>query len=148
MPSHAKAASLTEFFTADHRRCDALWTEVESAAGGGDAEDTVAAWTRFDEAMRAHLDMEEQVLFPAFDERSGMSGAGPTMVMRAEHDQMREVLRVMGNAALAGDYEELLDQGDTLLMLIGQHNVKEENMLYPMAADMLDWPPLRDRLPR
>ena len=99
--------------------------------------------------MRAHLEMEEQVLFPAFDAAAGMSGGGPTMVMRSEHDQMRDVLRRMGDSAAVGEHDELLDHGDTLLMLVGQHNIKEEQMLYPMAADMLgpDWPALRARLP-
>ena len=36
-----------------------------------------------------------------------------------------------------GDTEEALDLGDTLLMVIQQHNVKEEGMLYPMAENML-----------
>ena len=37
----------------------------------------------------------------------------------------------------SGDLEGALDLGDTLLMLIQQHNVKEEGMLYPMAENML-----------
>ena len=31
----------------------------------------------------------------------------------------------------------MLDHGDTLLMIAQQHNVKEENILYPMADDAL-----------
>ena len=30
-----------------------------------------------------------------------------------------------------------MDIGDTLLMLIQQHNIKEEGMLYPMAENVL-----------
>ncbi len=143
-----KDQALDEFFTTDHRTCDDLWAEVEAAAGKPAA--VLTAWTRFDEAMRTHLDMEEQVLFPAFDAAAGMNGGGPTMVMRAEHHQMREVLRRMANAAAVGDQDRLLDHGDTLLMLIGQHNIKEEQMLYPMAANLLgpSWPALREQLPK
>jgi hemerythrin-like domain-containing protein len=38
--------------------------------------------------------------------------------------------------------------GDTLLMLIQQHNQKEEHMLYTMAERALaaDWAKLRERL--
>ena len=61
---------------------------------------------------------------------------------------MRGLLGQMAEAAARGDSQELLDQGDTLLMLIAQHNQKEEGMLYPMAEQALDaeWSDLRARL--
>ena len=40
-------------------------------------------------------------------------------------------------AMKSGDAEQAMDLGDTLLMLIQQHNIKEEGMLYPMAENML-----------
>lgn len=124
------------FFQADHRRCDGLWSEVERAvdAGGGEAQ----AWGAFAEAMERHFRMEEEVLFPRLEERTGMpAGAGPTAVMRAEHAQMRGLIAQMGAAAASGDWETLADHGDTLLMLTQQHNVKEEGILYPMADQAL-----------
>ena len=66
-----------------------------------------------------------------------MGGSGPTAVMRMEHQQMRGLLDQIGEAMDANDAQQALDIGDTLLMLIQQHNVKEENMLYPMAQNML-----------
>jgi hemerythrin-like domain-containing protein len=68
--------------------------------------------------------------------------------MRMEHDQMRGLLDQMGAALERGDHDALLDQGDTLLMLIQQHNQKEEGMLYPMSERALasEWPALHDRL--
>ena len=41
--------------------------------------------------MLRHFEMEEAVLFPAFEEATGMT-QGPTMVMHAEHVQMKGVL--------------------------------------------------------
>ena len=124
--------TLAAFFLADHRHCDALWAGVESAADGDDAAAAAAAWKRFDRTLRTHLQMEEEVLFPAFESATGMV-AGPTQVMRMEHTQMRGVLDQMGAALEAGDLQELLDQGDTLHLLIQQHNMKEEGILYPTA---------------
>jgi hypothetical protein len=48
----------------------------------------------------------------------------------------------------AGDAQEAMDIGDTLLMMTQQHNVKEEGMLYPMAENMLagDWSALATQL--
>ena len=70
-----------------------------------------------------------------------MAGGGPVMVMKMEHQQMLGLLEQIGEAIEAGNAGEAMDIGDTLLMLIQQHNVKEEGMLYPMAENMLagDW---------
>jgi len=122
-----------EYFQGDHRRCDGLWAEVEAAADKGGAAEQHAA---FDAAMRRHFELEEQVLFPAIEEATGMT-AGPTQVMRMEHTRMRGVLDQMSGAAHSGDWQSVVDHGDTLLMLIGQHNVKEEGILYPMADQFL-----------
>ena len=70
-----------------------------------------------------------------------MGGGGPTAMMRMEHQQMRGLLDQIGEAMEAGDAQEAMDIGDTLLMMVQQHNVKEEGMLYPMAENILagDW---------
>jgi hemerythrin-like domain-containing protein len=140
--------SLREYFILDHRSCDERWADVEAAAEAGKAEDIAAAWQRFDRSQRRHLQMEEEVLFPAFENATGMTGGGPTFVMRSEHEQMRGLLDQMGAAAGGGAYDELVDLGDTLLMLIQQHNAKEEQMLYPMAERALapQWSELQGRL--
>ena len=140
--------SLQEYFSEDHRRCDACWAEVEGAAESGSAADVKTAWQRFEAAQRRHLRMEEEVIFPAFERATGMTGGGPTFVMRAEHDQMRGLLEQMGEAAEAGELDALVDLGDTLLMLIQQHNQKEEHMLYPMSSDALaaEWDALYARV--
>lgn len=141
-------AGLAGFFTQDHQECDARWAELEEHLEGADAATAQTLWKAFDNGMRRHLAMEEDVLFPAFDSRSGMGGGGPTAMMRMEHQQMRGLLDQIGAAIDAGDTDEALDVGDTLLMLIQQHNVKEEGMLYPMAQNMLsgEWASLAAQL--
>lgn len=143
----SQGPGLVEFFTQDHRHCDEGWAEVESAAQAGGAA-LQAAWTEFEHRMLRHLSWEEDVLFPAFETSTGMSGMGPTVIMRSEHDQMRKVLVAMADAVERGETEALLDLGDTLMMLIQQHNVKEEGMLYPMSEHhlMAQWPELRELL--
>ncbi len=139
---------LKEFFTLDHRRIDDTWAEVESAAQSGDMEAEKEKWRSFQSELLRHLRMEEEVMFPAFEQASGMTGGGPTFVMRSEHEQMRGLIVQMSAAADGGDYDELVDLGDTLLMLIQQHNQKEEQMLYPMAEQALtaDWSKIREKL--
>ena len=139
---------LKEFFTVDHRRCDEMWAEVETAVQGGNVEVEKQSWRTFQSEMLRHLRMEEEVMFPAFEQASGMTNGGPTFVMRSEHEQMRGLMGQMAAAADSGDYDELVDLGDTLLMLIQQHNQKEEQMLYPMAERALtnDWATIREKL--
>ena len=132
------------FFTADHRRCDEIWARVEAAADAADAGALRTQFGAFEAALRQHLEIEEHVLFPAFEAATGMRG-GPTQVMRMEHTQMRSLLARMAKAAADGDADGVVDTGDTLLMLIQQHNLKEEGMLYPMCERALGgaaWQPI------
>ena len=141
-------ASLSEYFTLDHRNCDSQWAEIEAAAESGESGRVNAAWQAFEKTLRRHLAKEEEVMFPAFEAATGMSDGGPTFVMRSEHQQMRGLLDQMAAAAGRGDHDELIDQGDTLLMLIQQHNQKEESILYPMAERALgpEWAELHRRI--
>jgi hemerythrin-like domain-containing protein len=143
-----EAPSLSDYFTDGHRSCDAQWADVEAAADAGEAEDTARAWRRFEVSLRRHLAQEEEILFPAFEQTTGMTDAGPTFVMRSEHQQMRGLLDQMAAALERGEAQELLDLGDTLLLLIQQHNQKEEHMLYPMSERALGarWSVLREEL--
>ena len=145
MPHVSPEAGPVEFFTADHHACDDLWAAVETAAATRDVAATRAAFAAFAAATRRHFEMEEAVLFPAFEEETGMT-MGPTRVMRMEHDQMRGLLATM--AMIEDDVDDLVEQGDTLLMLTQQHNMKEEGMLYPMTERALGgaWAPIAARL--
>jgi len=139
----------SELFSGDHHDCDGLWAEVEAAVESGDTDVAKKKWEEFQSRMLRHFAMEEEVLFPAIENAAGLPPhAGPTAVMRAEHAQMRGVLEQMASEAAKGDFEALADHGDTLLMLIQQHNVKEEGILYPMADQALGaaWPGLSDKL--
>ncbi len=116
----------------DHRHCDELFAAAETAAAQGRWGRAREDFGRFLAAMARHFTMEEDVLFPAFEDRTGMR-AGPTQVMRMEHAQMRELMDGMAQAAEAGDADRFLGLSETLNMLMQQHNLKEENMLYPMS---------------
>lgn len=139
---------LAFFFEQDHQDCDARWADVEELLDAGDIELARAAWLKFNTSMHRHFAMEEEVLFPAFDAKSGMAGGGPVAVMKMEHQQMRGLLEQIGEAIEGDDGEQAMDLGDTLLMLVQQHNVKEEGMLYPMAENLLasDWDKLSEVL--
>ncbi|MFO1427497.1 MAG: hemerythrin domain-containing protein [Steroidobacteraceae bacterium] len=65
------------------------------------------------------------------------SSAGPTAVMRSEHQQLRELLEA-GKLSLADeDATAFTGLAETLLTMLQQHNLKEEHILYRMCDSML-----------
>lgn len=127
--------TITAVMSGDHAQCDSSFADMEEAAAGGDWDKLEGELRDFDEAMRRHLDFEEQILFPTL-QAAGVP-PGPTEVMLMEHEQMRELLDQLGRAAAGQDSEEFMGVAETLLMLIQQHNVKEEQVLYHMADELL-----------
>lgn len=126
----------TEPLQQHHKHCDDLFAAAEALAHTGDwpACETMAA--KFCDEIEAHFATEEQVVFPAFSAATGMSG-GPVAVMRMEHAQMRDLLTQMKAAVKARDRNGYGGAADTLLILMQQHNMKEENILYPMCDNSL-----------
>jgi len=62
---------------------------------------------------------------------------GPTQVMRMEHIQMKQLFSEMEQAVKARDDAQYLGLSETLMMIMQQHNMKEEQMLYPMMDQTL-----------
>ena len=122
---------ISRFLTHDHEHCDALFAEAENAVAKADWSRATEQFKAFARDTLRHFAREEEVFFPAFENRTGMNG-GPTFVMRGEHDQMRDTLKAMEQALQAKDGQHYLGLSETLLMLMRQHNLKEENILYPM----------------
>ena len=129
-------ATILEFLGGDHRTCDALFASAEDAVGQKNWGGAGTLFEQFHASMKHHLAMEESILFPAFEAHTGNT-MGPTQVMRMEHEQMRGLMQEMAHAVAKTDYEGYLGLSETLNMLMQQHNLKEENMLYPMSDRVL-----------
>ena len=128
--------TILEFLGNDHRVCDDLFASAEAAVAKNSWDSARDLHDRFQAAMARHFAMEEDVLFPAFEARTGNS-TGPTQVMRMEHAQMRGLMQDMASAVATGNQNGFLGMSETLNMLMQQHNLKEENMLYPMSDQVL-----------
>ncbi|MDP1929548.1 MAG: hemerythrin domain-containing protein [Thiobacillus sp.] len=128
--------TIVEFLGSDHHACDDLFASAENAVAKQNWDSARTLFNRFQAAMAHHMAMEEIVLFPAFETHTHNS-TGPTQVMRSEHEQIRELLHAMTRAVGESNYDRYLGLSETLNMLLQQHNLKEENMLYPMADRVL-----------
>ena len=129
--------------TDDHRACDHAFARAETLAARGEWENAAQALAEFAAALEAHFEAEEEQLFPRFEAVTGMTG-GPTQVMRGEHADMRAVLAAMQDAMARRDAEDFAGEAETLIVMLQQHNMKEEGILYPMCDAQLAGE--RDRL--
>lgn len=128
--------TIRDFMAHDHLHCDGVLASTERLVATQDWNAAAAAFAQFQTQVLQHFAAEESVLFPAFEEKSGMR-MGPTQVMRGEHAQMRQLMDACAAALQAGDAGDYAGYADTLLIMMQQHNVKEENVLYPMCDQHL-----------
>ncbi len=129
----------------DHDRLDALEARAFGARDQGDLAEATALYSVFALGLRRHIRFEEELLFPEFEASAGFSSAmGPTAVMRDEH---REILECLGRIeGVIGDSASGVDSiRHALHSVLGNHNLKEENIVYP-GTDQALTPLERDAL--
>lgn len=120
---------LSRVLTGQHRQLDRLLEDADKLCGTAFEPE---ALSRFCDAMERHLGVEERVLFPALEQRMGRGG--PITVMRQEHDAIRGLMAALRVAEAPGAYGPIVE---TLTVLVQQHHVKEEHVLYPLSDELL-----------
>ena len=129
--------TVNEFMTNDHRHCDEQFAEVENSVDSGNFEASNILFKEFKDHMLKHFQMEEEVMFPEFNE-NGDGHCNPTGVMIMEHDQMRTLLDQMSEALKDQNKQKFLGLSENLLFVMQQHNMKEEQITYNMVDSSLD----------
>ena len=127
--------TIAAFMTTDHKACDDEFAIAEENALNGDWGKTETAFNAFRDDMARHFRMEEDALFPALLSAGGPSG--PVSVMLMEHEQIRGLLEQMAVAVTQKNADKYGGLSETLLIVMQQHNHKEENILYPIADQVL-----------
>lgn len=122
---------ILEFMRDDHRACDHLYTDAENALAAKNSDEAKRLFGEFYRATHHHFDMEELELFVTFEKRTGMVN-GPTQMMRFEHQQLRTQLDAMQKALNENHFNDFFGIGESMMIMLQQHNMKEEQMLYPM----------------
>ena len=129
-----KTESITEYYESDHDRLDKLFREFQTSKRS-DFPKAKEIFRQFKIGLQRHILWEEEILFPLFEEKTGMKGTGPTEVMRREHRQIKALLEAIHQRVQVQDPESDAEEGE-LLEILGAHNEKEEHILYP-AIDRL-----------
>jgi regulator of cell morphogenesis and NO signaling len=138
------ARGVAEALAWDHDRLDALDRRAFERFAGGDLQGAGATWSELVVGLKRHIRFEEDIVFPTFEQLLGTPSAhGPTGMMRAEHREIERLIDGVGRA-FAGDGLAAEWRSD-LHRVLGEHNQKEEHVIYP-GIDRCLAPPERDAL--
>jgi iron-sulfur cluster repair protein YtfE (RIC family) len=127
-------ATVQAAFAQDHDRLDRL-LDTFRRLKRVDFAKAKEAFREFKTGLQRHILWEEHILFPLFEEKTGMRDYGPTVVMRAEHREIGRRLEALHDKVRRQDVDSDREEQD-LLQALFAHNQKEENALYP-ALDRL-----------
>jgi len=127
---------ISQFMTQEHRDCDTEFAAAEQAAANGDWAKAEEDFLAFSNDTLRHFKREEDELFPAFEAQTG-SSEGPTQVMRYEHEQVKGLIGKLAGALESQDKDAYLSLCESMMILLQQHNMKEEQMLYAMCDRVL-----------
>jgi hemerythrin-like domain-containing protein len=95
-------------------------------------------------ADRSHHGKEETHLFPALEQRGVPRQGGPIGVMLYEHTQGRQLIAQLATAVQAYKSGEpraggqIIEAARDYISLLTLHIHKEDNILFPIAEDILD----------
>lgn len=119
-----------------HTRCETLRATAAAALEAGEWEAFAGRLETLRAGLYAHFAFEEDELFPQFERASGMREA--TEALRAEHRDIRAILDALGAASAAHDPEGCRAEFATVTQLLRQHQAREEQLIYPTLAHMLE----------
>jgi iron-sulfur cluster repair protein YtfE (RIC family) len=121
--------AISAVFEQDHDRLDRLFKTFQECKRSN-CSLALRSFMEFRSGLQRHIVWEEDVLFPLWEEKTGIKDGGPTTVMRAEHRQIVERLEAIHRKVHVHDPDSDQDE-KALLALLGSHNMKEERILYP-----------------
>lgn len=115
----------------DHQRCDDLFSQAETSIAQRNWKSAIDHFRKYQDVLRQHIRMEERILLPAF-EQTLEGGSEPVAMLRMEHRQINGIINRMWEAVQRFDAIDYVLHAETLTLLMQQHTLKEEEMLYPL----------------
>jgi iron-sulfur cluster repair protein YtfE (RIC family) len=128
--------SVTAHLASDHGRLDRALRSVSATVEMRQFAAAAAPYEKFERELLRHVRIEEELLFPVFEARSGIVN-GPTAVLRDEHRQVRRAVALMRRGIEDGDAGSYADGLRFFASVLPDHNAKEEHILYPTLDSLL-----------
>ncbi len=131
---------VSDFMSKDHDRLDSIFSDFQKS-NGKDLGRTISLFLNFMKGLQRHIEWEEKILFPVFEEKNkiksnGLQSSGPTAVMRMEHAQIKEFLDII-QAMIENNNIDTADVESMLFDILKSHNEREEEILYPWIDSSL-----------
>lgn len=120
----------------DHGEYEKLLSNCQEAVESEDWESVNRLFTEFIRLLKAHVDLEEQVLYPAYESKA-ITPKEPTDSLRREHDKLIQYLRGMLPICSTRNSEHFLECLVEFEKLLIKHHEKEEDIFLPMAGFIL-----------
>ncbi|MGB3709024.1 hemerythrin domain-containing protein [Gordonia sp. (in: high G+C Gram-positive bacteria)] len=136
------SATLAEVLTVEHHAIDAGIEKFVAASPSGNVREWAAPLTEAMNALRRHIYLEEELVFPQLRNGPLMM---PIMVMLNEHGEMWRRMAALDEQLSADDVDQeptrstVVAECSAMLELLDNHNSKEEPVIYPhLDSDMDD----------
>lgn len=131
----------TEVLTAEHRIIETVLKALEKLARAGETS-SLGDWSKAIDFLRNFADKchhlkEENLLFPALEERGIPREGGPIGMMLAEHTEGRGYVRAMAAALESNSRQILCREATAYIRLLREHIMKEDEVLFQMADSVL-----------
>jgi len=127
--------TVTAFYEKEHDRLDELFKTFQTSKRL-DFVKAKEAFKEFKIGLQRHIVWEEELLFPMWEEKTGMIEDGPTPVMRFKHEQIKQLLEAIHRKVEEQNLDTDQDE-QTLSILLSSHNRKEERALYPAIDNVI-----------
>src|SRR5688572_9257823 len=124
-----KNVTISKYYEDDHDRLDELFRNFQETKRS-DFDKAKEYFVQFKFGLQRHIIWEEDILFPFFERKVGTSFNQPVYVMKLEHRQIGKLLELIHNKVREGDPNSDHEE-EQLLSFLGNHNRKEEHILYP-----------------
>ena len=123
--------------SAQHRQLDEFFATVIGAVERGSLIAARVVFTRFHDALEAHISVEDRVLFPAL---RGLHPRITSELVRLveDHDDFRRRLNELAELLAKGSVEEFSDAFDRLAVVFSQHEEREERLIARFTGESAD----------
>ena len=118
-----------------HRRCDELFAAARQCANSALWADLARQVNALREAVLEHFRYEEEHIFPLYEQAHDDEGG--TEWLRAQHDDMRAMLWILGTFHPEDDPPRCRAELAALQQLFDAHAAEEERRMYPVFEKLL-----------
>jgi iron-sulfur cluster repair protein YtfE (RIC family) len=116
--------SISAYFEKDHDLLDEIFQQYLNYKQT-DLTRSDEQLLKFKSEVGRHLICEEEILYPLYEQKCGTE-QDATNVMRQEHQKVRSFINMLETGKTLNDHEV-----KTFLIVIGQHCLKEECVIFP-----------------